>query len=107
MRGGMVRRMNLSLKPNYSHREQRKAPDSNLCMQTAAGYYFKLKPFLAIRKDGLPPAYWPDKQFSRDLFTPNGFHYPFRWQPKLKEGWKRPTYEEFCAWYGLKERWVS
>ena len=103
--------MELLLYPRYNHTNQRSAPDSNLTMHTGAEVYFKIKPYLAIAIDGLSPGGWPElilgKKFSRDLFSPSGFHYPVRWQPYLKKGWRRLTYIEFCNWYGLSERVAS
>ena len=96
--------MELLLHPGYRHGMQRQAPESNLTMETAALAYFKIRMYLAMQTESLAPGWWPDKQFSRDLFSQRGFHYPVRWQPNLRNGWRRLTYVEFCNWYGLPER---
>lgn len=89
----------LKLRPY--HVGQRTAPMTSLTALTAGEIYLKMQPFLAIQRNADAPGLYNEVRYSRDLFKPNGFHFPVRWQAKMKEGWMRLTYEEFLVWYGI------
>jgi len=97
----------MKLSPVYKHRFEEDAPPSCLSVLTAGPVFIKLSPFLAIRRKALrpnePARDRVKRGYSRDLFTPRGFHHPVRWMPRLKSGWRRLSYHEFWAWYGLPD----
>lgn len=91
----------LRLMPLYRHGHETKAPNTTLTSITAYGAYQKLRLFLAIEKSSQAPAAGWDAD-CRDLFTTNGYHHAVKWMSLLKnDGWRRLTYAEFLAWYGI------
>jgi len=96
----------LNWKPNYNHSRVKSPSPSILTVQTAYDSYEKLVNYWAVEEyQQCPAAGWPmnSPNFHRHLFYPNGFHHAVRWMPKLKNGWRRMSYLEFCNWYGLSE----
>jgi len=90
--------------PSYCHRHAIKPLKTRLTIETAGDVYRRLRPFLALPIRPLDPAAGWDKnedENSRSLFQENGFHHPVRWTPRLKRGWRRLTYIEFCNFYGI------
>lgn len=76
----------------------------------------KLRPYLAIKKEPECPAWgWTYVNAKgvyysqggnipvgdRSLFQSNGFHYPVRWMPVLRDEWRRLNFDEFCAYYDI------
>lgn len=70
----------MSLAPFVQYSDKTLPVESSLTAETAGKTYLKLKEFLA---------------------RPFGHQVPVRWMPKLKYGWTRLRYEDFCLWYGL------
>jgi hypothetical protein len=94
----------LNWKPMYRHSKVIHPPKTILTALTGFDVFKKLSPYLAFEIDLNPPAGgWNIRGAGhRHLFQTNGFHHTITWMPKLADGWRRLTYQEFCAWYGLE-----
>jgi len=90
--------------PSYTHTHEAKGVlPSSLTLDTAKPVYDKLHSFLFIARQPNPPAGgWRDGNWTRSLFDPDGWHYPVRWCPKDRRGYRHLRFDEFLAFYAIE-----
>ncbi len=73
--------------------------ESRLNADSAYDYYVRLKEYWGVKSECEPPGTYKGQ---RALFhRPLPWWHQVAWMPKLKPGWRRPSYREFLEIYAI------